>query len=387
MTDTYVYKNQKKLRCGYTTGSCAAGAAKAGTRMLLTGEVLSEVQFPTPKGTRLRLRVEKIERMEETVTCAIQKDSGDDADVTNGILIYADVSRIARGIIIDGGEGIGRVTQFGLNQPVGNAAINDVPRKMIEQSVQEEMDLCGYEGGIQVIISAPEGIKIAEKTFNPRLGIQGGISILGTSGIVEPMSEQALLDTIRMEIKQKAYHGKKDLLVIPGNYGETFLKKELKIEVSQAIKCSNFIGDTIDMAYEYQIQSFLLVGHIGKLVKLGAGIMNTHSKMADGRMEVLASCAIQADVRSETVKKILNCITTEEAITLLQEEDNRNATKLLEDTLQILMQRIHYYLQNRAYEGLRIGAILFSNQHGLLGMTEDAEQLLDLYKREWKHSC
>lgn len=381
MTDTYVYKNQKKLRCGYTTGSCAAGAAKAGTRMLLTGEVLSEVQFPTPKGTRLRLRVEKIERMEETVTCAIQKDSGDDADVTNGILIYADVSRIARGIIIDGGEGIGRVTQSGLNQPVGNAAINDVPRKMIEQSVQEEMDLCGYEGGIQVIISAPEGIKIAEKTFNPRLGIQGGISILGTSGIVEPMSEQALLDTIRMEIKQKAYHGKKDLLVIPGNYGETFLKKELKIEVSQAIKCSNFIGDTIDMAYEYQIRSFLLIGHIGKLVKLGAGIMNTHSKMADGRMEVLASCAIRADVGNETIKKILDCITTEEAIALLKEEDNRNATKLLEDTLQILMKRINYYLQHRAYEGLQIGAILFSNQHGLLGMTEDAEKLLVPYTK------
>ncbi len=374
MLEQYVYKDQKKLRCGYTTGSCAAAAAKAATAMLLSEEYVSKVSLLTPKGTELQLQVLDIQRKKEQVTCAIQKDSGDDADVTNGILIYASAMHQQGGISIEGGIGVGRVTKSGLDQPIGQAAINSVPRKMIKEAVLEEMDAHGYEGGIKVIISIPEGAEIAKRTFNPRLGIEGGISVLGTSGIVEPMSEQALVDTIRTEIKMQSTNGIHDLLVTPGNYGADFLKDVLHIDIEKAIKCSNFIGDTIDMAYEYQIKSLLLVGHIGKLVKLGAGIMNTHSKMADGRMEVLCSCAIRAGVKSETAERILDCITTDEAIAILQE------VQLAEGTMIILMERIEFYLRQRAYEGMEIAAITFSNQYGILGRTSKAETLLQRQK-------
>lgn len=374
MLEQYIYKDQKKLRCGYTTGSCAAAAAKAATAMLLSEEYARTVSLLTPKGTVLQLQVLDIQRTKEQVTCAIQKDSGDDADVTNGILIYASVMRQQADITIDGGTGVGRVTKPGLDQPIGQAAINSVPRKMIKEAVLGEMDAHGYEGGIKVIISIPKGVEIAERTFNPRLGIEGGISVLGTSGIVEPMSEQALVDTIRTEIKMQSANGNRDLLITPGNYGADFLKDILHIDIEKAIKCSNFIGDTIDMAYEYQIKSLLLVGHIGKLVKLGAGIMNTHSKMADGRMEVLCSCAIRAGAKSETAERILDCITTDEAIAILQE------VKMAERTMAILMERIEFYLQHRAYEGLEIAAIMFSNQYGILGNTSKAEKLLQQQK-------
>lgn len=382
--DNYIYKNQKKLRCGYTTGTCAAAAVKAALEMLFTDETEEKVTLMTPKGVELSLQISGIstsveelleiskypEPQSRIVTCAIQKDSGDDADVTNGIHIYASVWKISKGIDIDGGIGIGRVTEHGLDQPKGYAAINSVPRKMIAEQVQHEIEAYGYEGGIQVVISAPEGVALANRTFNPRLGIKGGISILGTSGIVEPMSEKALVDTIRTEIQQKTVQGKKDLLIVPGNYGEQFLKETLKIDVEKAVKCSNFIGETIDMAYEFQVRSLLLVGHIGKLVKLGAGIMNTHSKMADGRMEVLASCAVLADVPVDEIKEILKSLTTDEVIAILI----RNHA--LEKTMAILMKRIEEQLEHRAYEGLEIGAITFSKQYGLLGMTSKAEQLL-----------
>lgn len=374
MLEQYVYKDQKKLRCGYTTGSCAAAAAKAATAMLLSEEYVMKVSLHTPKGTVLQLQVLDIQRTKEQVICAIQKDSGDDADVTNGILIYASVMRQQGDVTIDGGTGVGRVTKSGLDQPIGQAAINSVPRKMIKEAVMEEMDAHGYDGGVKVIISIPKGVEIAERTFNPRLGIEGGISVLGTSGIVEPMSEQALVDTIRTEIKMQSANGNYDLLITPGNYGTDFLKDELHIDIEKAIKCSNFIGDTIDMAYEYRIKSLLLVGHIGKLVKLGAGIMNTHSKMADGRMEVLCSCAIRAGVKSEAAERILDCITTDEAIAILQE------VKMAERTMAILMERIEFYLQHRAYKGLEIAVITFSNQYGILGSTSKAEDLLKQQK-------
>lgn len=370
MPEQYVFKDQKKLRCGYTTGSCAAAAAKAATAMLLSDGCVSEVSLHTPKGTVLQLQVLDIKRTKEQVSCAIQKDSGDDADVTNGILIYASVMRQQGDITIEGGIGVGRVTKSGLDQPIGQAAINTVPRKMIREAVIEEIDTYGYEGGIQVMISIPEGVEIAKRTFNHRLGIEGGISVLGTSGIVEPMSEQALVDTIRTEIKMQSINGNYNLLITPGNYGADFLKDVLHIDIEKAIKCSNFIGDTIDLAYEYQIKSLLLVGHIGKLVKVGAGIMNTHSRMADGRMEVLCSCAIRAGAKSEVANQILNCITTDEAIAILQE------AQIAEDTMAILMEKIEFYLQHRAYEGLEIAAITFSNRYGILGSTSKAKDLL-----------
>lgn len=383
MLERYVYKNQKKMRCGYTTGTCAAAAAKAAAQMLLSGRKVTEVSVRTPSDITLTLPVCEIQMKAHAVSCAVQKDSGDDPDITNKILIFAEVSYIYNSsniindtaavkpqIIVDGGVGIGRITKKGLARPVGAAAINPVPLKMIEAALKETAEAFGYEGGLQAVISAPQGVEIAKKTFNPQLGITGGISILGTSGIVEPMSEQALIDTIRTEMKMHLADGEQTLLITPGNYGQDFLHETLKIELKRSIKCSNFIGDTIDMGCELGAKGMLFVGHIGKLVKLGAGIMNTHSKMADGRMEILAACAVRAGAGIETVRNILDCVTTDAALELLKNE------KILGKTMEQLMLQIDACLQKRGGDNMQIGAVVFSNEYGLLGKTEQADELL-----------
>ncbi len=371
MLERYVYKNQKKLRCGYTTGTCACAAAKAAAQMLLSGKDVLEVNVETPMGVHLQLPVEKIVRSAESVSCAIKKDSGDDPDVTNGIYIYAEVSHFTgKKVIIDGGIGIGRITKKGLQRTIGEAAINPVPLKMIADGVSEIADRYSYEGTLKVVISAPEGVEIAKKTFNPQLGIVGGISILGTTGIVEPMSEQAIIDTIRTEINMHMADGERTLLIAPGNYGQDFLLNNLNIELKRSIKCSNYIGDTIDMVCDAGAESMLLVGHIGKLVKLGAGIMNTHSRVADGRMEVLSACAIQAGAGADTAKQILDCVTTDAALEILKESD------MLDGAMEQLMIRIENVLQHRSSERIRIGAIVFSNEYGILGKTKLADELI-----------
>lgn len=383
MLERYVYKNQKKMRCGYTTGTCASAAAKAAAQMLLSGRKVTEVSVRTPSDITLTLPVCEIQMKAHAVSCAVQKDSGDDPDITNKILIFAEVSYIYNSsnivndtaavkpqIIVDGGVGIGRITKKGLARPVGAAAINPVPLKMIEAALKETAEAFGYEGGLQAVISAPQGVEIAKKTFNPQLGITGGISILGTSGIVEPMSEQALIDTIRTEMKMHLADGEQTLLITPGNYGQDFLHETLKIELKRSIKCSNFIGDTIDMGCELGAKGMLFVGHIGKLVKLGAGIMNTHSEMADGRMEILAACAVRAGAGIEAVRNILDCVTTDAALELLKNE------KILGKTMEQLMLRIDACLQKRGGDNMQIGAVVFSNEYGLLGKTEQADELL-----------
>ena len=201
MLERYVVKQNKRLRCGYTTGSCAAAAAKAAAELLLGGENPEQVELLTPKGILLTLTPEDCRRGETWAGCAIRKDGGDDPDATNGILVYARVEQDnGSEILIDGGTGVGRITLPGLEQPVGAAAINRVPRAMIQNAVEEICEAYDYRGGLRVVISVPQGEEIAQKTFNPRLGIQGGISILGTTGIVEPMSETALIKSIEVEM-------------------------------------------------------------------------------------------------------------------------------------------------------------------------------------------
>lgn len=366
-----VWVEQKKMRTGYTTGSCAAAAAKAAVCMLLSGEVIQQVRLMTPKGVELDLEVEQIQRRQHGVRCAVRKDSGDDPDVTNGIYVYAEVRKEPEpGIYLDGGEGIGRITKKGLEQPVGAAAINRVPRQMILEAVKEQSIRYGYQGGLSVIISAPEGKKLAAKTFNPRLGIENGISILGTSGIVEPMSEKALTDTIFLEMKMLKENGIDRCCVVPGNYGRDFLAEQLGVDTDQAVKCSNYIGETIDAAVNLEMRSLLLIGHIGKLIKVAVGVMNTHSRQADCRMEVLAAYAAAEGASAECVQAILSCITTTEALELLKEKG------ILSGVMERVMERIDFHLRHRAGGSLQVEAIVFSTEDGILGKTKRAEALL-----------
>ncbi|MEI3059188.1 MAG: cobalt-precorrin-5B (C(1))-methyltransferase CbiD [Oscillospiraceae bacterium] len=348
------FHNSKLLRYGYTTGSCAAAAAKAAAQMLRTGQPVSQVRIVTPSGVPLTLDVLDPVLGEDSASCAIRKDGGDDPDATSGLLIYATVRPIPQGIRVDGGPGVGRVTKPGLDQPVGAAAINHVPRQMIEAAVAEALQ--GASGGMEVIISVPGGEEVGKRTFNPHLGIVGGISILGTSGIVEPMSEQALVDTTRVELNMCRAGGATDLLLTVGNYGDDFASCKLGLSLAGRIKCSNFIGQTLSDAISLGFRRVLLIGHIGKLVKLGAGIMNTHSAQGDARMEILVSCALARGASLEALRAVAACITTEAAL----EELRRFG--LLEETMKELGERIGQQLDRRFGRFLELGVLVFSGQ-------------------------
>ena len=368
--EEYIVKDGKKLRLGYTTGSCAAAAAKAAAYMLLTGRRKDTIDLLTPKGIRLHLTVEEIRITSDEASCAIRKDSGDDPDATRGTLIFACVRKTdAPGVLIDGGAGVGRVTKRGLDQPVGAAAINSVPRRMIEENVREVCVLCGYDGGVSVVISVPEGEALAKKTFNPRLGIVGGISILGTTGIVEPMSEQALVDTIRVELRQRRELGAEYVLLTPGNYGADFIRDSIGIDPRTAVLTSNFIGDALELSRELGFHGALLIGHIGKLVKLAGGMWNTHSKFGDCRMELLAAHAASLGLRPEKVSELLQCVMCDDALRILREE------QLYDSVLARLAGRIEFHLQHKCGE-MEIGAMVFSKEYGRLCQTGCAQALL-----------
>ncbi|MBR1853432.1 MAG: cobalamin biosynthesis protein CbiD [Lachnospiraceae bacterium] len=422
------------MRYGFTTGSCAAAAAKAAAYMLLSGREKTEIEIDTPKGIVYHAQIEEICRGEREVSCGVRKDGGDDPDVTTGSLVCATVRaeevfglggagraerksdtvaepeiepqiepqiaasvEIQSGtstenqnnksaapkdgkkrfadkvqIHIDGGIGVGRVTKPGLDQPVGNAAINHVPRKMIEKEVAEVCALFDYQGQMTVEIFVPDGEALAGKTFNPRLGIEGGISILGTTGIVEPMSEQALLDTIRVELRQKRAQGYDTAYLSPGNYGLEFMKKNYGYDLEQSVKCSNYIGATLDMVVELGFRQVLLTGHIGKLVKVAGGIMNTHSKEADCRMELLAAAAIREGADTDVLKRILDCISTEEAIEVLDQAGIR------EPVMQRILNQILFYLGQRVKGEIQVECILYANAFGELAKSAGAARLLAL---------
>lgn len=377
MAEQYIYRGGQKLRCGYTTGSCAAAASGAAAEMLISGEISEFSEIMTPKGVPLKLEVLDATISTDYAKCAIKKDSGDDPDITNGILVYAKVSQISDGVEIVGGEGIGKVTKAGLDQPIGEAAINSVPRKMIAAAVEKAAEMYDYHGGFRIEISVPNGEEIAKKTYNPRMGIEGGISIIGTSGIVEPMSNSALIDTIRLEERMRKAEGHNALLLTLGNYSENFIQKSMPFALEKSVKCSNFIGEAIDSALEYGFENILIIGHIGKLVKLGAGIMNTHSAQADGRMDVLVTCGVLAGAESGVLRNIPECATVDAALDILKEHG------YMEKTLEILAKRAEYYLDANVKNAVKIGAVMFSDKHGITVETSRVCELIEIISEEY----
>ncbi len=347
------------MRYGFTTGSCSAAAAKAAAYMLFSDSVKNTISIQTPKGIPYNAELVDIERAPDYVCCGVVKDGGDDPDITTGMHVYAKVeyaSKATSQVIIDGGEGIGRVTAPGLDQPVGNAAINTVPRRMIEQEVREVMDLFDYHGSLKVTIFIPGGAALAEKTFNPRLGIVGGISVLGTSGIVEPMSTQAIKDTIFIELRQRVALGQSFVAVAPGNYGRDYVKEQMGLSLDPVVKCSNFIGETIDMAAELNIKGLLLIGHIGKLIKVSGGIMNTHSSEGDMRMELMAKTAETIGAPENTISDILKCTNTTQACTIIKEAE------LQVPFMQTVADSVHHHINQRAAGRLKAECIVFSSE-------------------------
>ncbi len=367
-----VYVNNRFMKKGHTTGVCAAAAAYGAASMLLNGIELEYVDILTPSGTALSLKLLDIKREGNFVSCAVKKESGDDPDVTDGMLIYCKAEKIQKGIEIKGGIGIGTVTRRGLDRPIGAAAINTVPLHSIEKNIERACGEAEYRGGVSVTVYAPEGEEIAKKTLNPDIGIEGGISILGTTGIVEPMSRKAFEDTIRLEMNMLSLdYGY--AIAVPGSYGRDFAKK-MGLPQELIIKTGNFIGAAIDCAAEKGLKGLLIVSHVGKALKLGAGIMNTHSHEADGRMEVLCTSALKAGCGRDILMKITECVTTDEALALLRESG------CMEKTMEIIAERILYYTSRRA--AVDTGCIVFSNKYGIICKTENADRLISEIMKE-----
>jgi cobalt-precorrin-5B (C1)-methyltransferase len=352
--DLFVIKDGKSLRCGYTTGSCAAAAAKAAAVMLESGERINYVEIDTPANVRLKLEVYNAIITREYASCSIVKDAGDDPDNTDGIEIFARVSkRNDEKIVIDGGEGIGRITRKGLFGEVGEAAINPVPRQMIEREVRQ-INKCGYD----ILIYAPQGEIIGKKTFNSYIGIEGGISIIGTKGIVYPMSEEALLKTIYMEVDMlEQKYGNDHIVLVPGNYGEK-ISQSLGIK-EPIVKVSNFLGDSLLYVYNKGYKSITLIGHIGKFAKLSIGVFNTHSKVCDCRMEAFIYYLSLMGAPMNLLEKVNNAITAEEGLNICIEEGYGQVLKQMEKGAE---DRIRRYLKD---DGYSIKVIIYSMERGV----------------------
>ncbi|HEY5557337.1 cobalt-precorrin-5B (C(1))-methyltransferase CbiD [Acetobacterium sp.] len=374
MFNKTIEKNGKLLRYGYTTGSCATAGTKAALEMYLSQEIRSSIKIDTPKGWPLDLVLHDQQFGSSEASCSVIKDAGDDPDITNGIKIFSKIMPSAKsGIQFLGGIGVGTVTSVGLSIPPGEPAINPVPREMmtleIEKVLEKYRDLgkTDLPKGWMVEISIPQGEELAKRTFNPKLGIVGGLSVVGTSGIVEPMSEEALKSSLKLELSVLKAKGVKEIIFVPGNYGKDF-SLGLGLNEEVLVKTSNFMGFMLDEAERMGFEKILIVGHLGKLVKVAGGIFNTHSSVADGRMEILtAHCGILGGSRL-TMKKIMASKTTDEATALILEEK-------LPDYFNHLAEVVKKKITDRVYGSIEVEVILFSKIHGHLGESQNAGKM------------
>ena len=395
---------EKRLRSGFTTGACATAAARAAAVFLLRGTLPERVEVILPEGQSAVWKPEYESEQPCQGYLRVQKDAGDDPDVTHGSWVYARVTILTEAeletkrqtgsgywleeypeVYLDGGIGIGIATKPGLSCPVGHYAINPVPRKMILSAVDAERDRLGFRGYLGIQIAIPSGVELAKKTFNPKLGIQGGISVLGTTGIVKPMSEEALLATIRLDIHMKTVANENVLLMAPGNYGETFLREAMGIPVGEAVLCSNFVADSMQMLREENVRELLFVSHIGKLIKVSAGIPNTHSKYGDRRMEEMARLTAlrlgeqekqEEQENQDLLDRILGANTTDEAL----EHMNQARVGLAEQILTDSAESAKIHLERWAGGTLHVEVVTFSSALGITGKSSGADAMF----RKWK---
>lgn len=382
--EEYVYIDGKKYRRGYTTGSCAAAASKAATYMLITQKKIESVNIDTPKGIYLTLKPGNIEINKEYAICSIQKDGGDDIDATHTMDIFAKAEMIDRenegeDIYVTGGIGVGTVTKKGLKVEVGKSAINPVPMNMIKTEIRKVLgtDLNTYidkTKTLKITIYAPQGVEIAKKTFNPRLGIVGGISILGTSGIVEPMSDEGWKKSLSIELEMKRAQGLDKIILVPGNHGEEFIREHLKIDMNNCVRMSNFVGYMLNEAKRLGFKKILMAGHIGKFIKLSAGIFNTHSKVADARSEILISNLALMKAPYDLLEKINECLTAEEAVEVINEN---NYTEFYDKVSNKCRYKVKQYLGD---DDTEVEVIMFSMDKTLLGKSDNTDSLVEVFR-------
>ncbi|HBF7093355.1 TPA: cobalt-precorrin-5B (C(1))-methyltransferase [Clostridioides difficile] len=406
--EEYVYIDGKKYRRGYTTGSCATGASKAAVYMLITKNRINTINIDTPKGIPLLLKVDNINISDTFVECSIKKDGGDDIDATHTMDIYARAEIVAKNdknkgyltlkdidslstnseckselykfIRVYGGTGIGVVTKKGLSVDVGKPAINPTPLKMINHEIRKLIgdnfeSILGNDKVLKITIFAPQGETVAKKTFNPRLGIVGGISIIGTTGIVEPMSDEGWKKSLSIELQMKKEQGLDKIILVPGNHGEQFIREKLNLDIKYVVRVSNFIGYMIKEAQRMGYKKILMAGHIGKFIKVSAGIFNTHSKVADARSEILVANLALMGARYEFLNKINQCVTTEEAVELINNSEYREVYNILSNKCK---ERVKQYL-NEDSDDIDVEVIIFSMDKSLLGKSDNTDDLVEVF--------
>lgn len=358
IVERYVVKSGKRLRYGYTTGTCATACSKAATYMLFSGKVVNKVDVNTPKGWDVSVEIKNYNVEEDRASCEVIKDAGDDPDITDGISIICKAEKTSeKGIKVIGGEGIGIVTRKGLQVPPGKPAINPVPMSMIRSEVTKVLP---QDCGVKLTISIPKGREIAKKTFNPRLGIKDGISILGTSGIVEPMSCEALKDTLTAEISVLAAKGAKEVVFVPGNYGRRFAIKQ-GFDKENMISYGNFLGHVLEKSLEFNFNKVILIGDIGKLIKVSAGIFDTTGRVADARREILAAYAGYFGAGRDIIGKILSSTTTEDALAII-EQAGTDIYEICNFAANRIVDKCRWY----TFEKIEFKVFLISHKRGLL---------------------
>lgn len=366
----HIWIDNKLYRKGYTTGSCATAAAKVAALMALQQAVISQVSITTPSGIVLDLDVLEPYVEGNTAFAAIEKDGGDDVDVTHGMLIFAKVTVNDTGVItVDGGHGIGRVTRKGVRHEIGAAAINEIPRRTIEEAVRE---VIGDQLGAEVIIFAPEGEERAQQTFNPRLGIMGGISIIGTTGIVTPMSEEGWKKSISLEVEMKRAQGLDKIIFVPGNHGETFAGA-LGIDCQYVVIMSNFVRHVLKDAERLGFKRVLLLGHLGKLIKVASGIFHTHNHVADGRIETLIALLALMGVPQSFLLQIDQCKTTEAAMELIEQEGYQDVYQQIALRIKERVEQLSKFTKNP----MQADAILCSMDGNILGCSSPLTSLIE----------
>ncbi|WP_414152493.1 cobalt-precorrin-5B (C(1))-methyltransferase CbiD [Limosilactobacillus reuteri] len=373
--DNYVYYNGRKLRKGFTTGTTATAATVAAIRTLLNQEPQETVTVHAANGKIAIFDVEQTDFDEQQASCAIKKDGGDDQDATDGALIFATVKlRDDNEIHLDGGKGVGRVTKEGLANKPGMPAINPTPRRVIKAAAREEL---GEKRGINIVISVPEGERIAKLTYNPRLGIVGGISILGTSGVVTPMSESSWKHSISIEMNIHRKRGDNTIVLVPGNYGEDFAKDELGIPNAKIVQMSNFVGYVLHETQRLGFTKVLIVGDLGKMIKVAGGIFSTHSKDADARAEIMvANLALMGGVPTAFLRKINQCLTTISMIKMIDEAGYQEVYQMIADKIKLRAEKLLAHREPH----VEIDVVIFSRESGFLAASKSFQEI----KGEWQ---
>ncbi|HOV80606.1 MAG TPA: cobalt-precorrin-5B (C(1))-methyltransferase CbiD [Bacillota bacterium] len=353
---------KSRLRCGISTGATAAAAARAATLLLFHGDGRERVVVYNPDGLPLEVPVASLSGNGDEVRAVAVKDGGDDPDVTSGLEIVVDARRTESGIKITAGKGVGVVTRKGLPVTLNEPAINPVPRMMITAAVS---DVIPAGEGIELTVSVPRGEEVAARTLNPRLGIIGGISILGTTGIVKPMSDEAFKKSLEPMVDVAVAAGCDRLVLTPGRIGSRFAVARYGFSAESVVETSNFIGYMLDVCTDRGVREVLLWGHHGKLVKVAAGVFHTHSRTADGRQEVIAAYAGAFGAGPEVIRRILETRSSEEALGLLKENG-------LTGVMDIIAARASARAEEYSRGRLKVGTVLLGLDGNILGCDETA---------------